>query len=250
MVKQINGQYKVSSPALKELHDQAMKLIDQLRLLRDQSRAAGEEPRGRPPGQSGHGSRRAKKAPAVSATDVGGSPRSSGNQRGGAEWRGRIPGQSAARWHPGQDSRGVTLKAIESQAVAAPQVWPTSGSAPRSLGFAVAPEPELPARDSRPPRPASASSARWSPVPAAVRLPRRGNPSCNRVKRREHQRPSASRTEHVPGTNESSGHAGLAHQTLALGSHCLVLQHHGRGPGDAEIHKVAHARLLRPRLPG
>src|ERR1700685_4856564 len=30
MVKQINGEYKVSSPTLKELHERAMKLIDQL----------------------------------------------------------------------------------------------------------------------------------------------------------------------------------------------------------------------------
>ncbi len=46
MVKQINGEYKVSSPTLKELHAQAMKLIDQLdyfeikHVLREKNREA------------------------------------------------------------------------------------------------------------------------------------------------------------------------------------------------------------------
>lgn len=46
MVKQINGQYKVSSPTLKELHGQAMKLIDQVdyfeikHVLREKNREA------------------------------------------------------------------------------------------------------------------------------------------------------------------------------------------------------------------
>jgi probable phosphoglycerate mutase len=46
MVKQIKGQYKVSSPALKELHGQAMQLIDQLayfeikHVLREKNRDA------------------------------------------------------------------------------------------------------------------------------------------------------------------------------------------------------------------
>jgi ribonuclease HI len=46
MVKQINGQYKVSSPALKELNAQAMKLIDQFdcfeirHVLREKNREA------------------------------------------------------------------------------------------------------------------------------------------------------------------------------------------------------------------
>jgi ribonuclease HI len=72
MVKQINGQYKVSSPTLKELHQRAMKLIDQLEyfeikhVLREKNREADRlanlaMDRGI-----------AKKAPAVSATDVGG----------------------------------------------------------------------------------------------------------------------------------------------------------------------------------
>ena len=72
MVKQINGQYKVSSPVLKELHERAMKLIDQLdcfeikHVLREKNRDADRlanlaMDRGI-----------AKKAPAVSATDVGG----------------------------------------------------------------------------------------------------------------------------------------------------------------------------------
>jgi ribonuclease HI len=46
LVKQINGEYKVSSPALKELHAQAMKMIDQLdcfdikHVLREKNREA------------------------------------------------------------------------------------------------------------------------------------------------------------------------------------------------------------------
>jgi len=72
MVKQITGQYKVSSPTLKELHERAMKLIDQLdcfeikHVLREKNRDADRlanlaMDRGI-----------AQKAPAVSATDVGG----------------------------------------------------------------------------------------------------------------------------------------------------------------------------------
>jgi ribonuclease HI len=72
MVKQINGQYKVSSPTLKELYDRAMKLIEQVdyfeikHVLREKNREADRlanlaMDRGI-----------AKKAPAVSATDVGG----------------------------------------------------------------------------------------------------------------------------------------------------------------------------------
>ena len=72
MVKQINGQYKVSSPTLKELHTHAMRLIDQLdcfemkHVLREKNREADRlanlaMDRGI-----------AKKAPAVSATDAGG----------------------------------------------------------------------------------------------------------------------------------------------------------------------------------
>jgi ribonuclease HI len=72
MVKQINGEYKVSSPTLKELHERAMKLIDQLdcfeinHVLREKNREADRlanlaMDRGI-----------ARKAPAVSATEVGG----------------------------------------------------------------------------------------------------------------------------------------------------------------------------------
>ncbi|HUI83183.1 MAG TPA: ribonuclease HI family protein [Candidatus Binatia bacterium] len=72
MVKQIVGEYKVSSPALKELHERAMKLIDQLECFeishvpREKNRQADRlanvaMDRGI-----------AKKAPAVNATDVGG----------------------------------------------------------------------------------------------------------------------------------------------------------------------------------
>jgi ribonuclease HI len=72
MVKQIRGEYKVSSPTLKELHGRAIKLIDELdcfeikHVLREKNREADRlanlaMDRGI-----------AKKAPAVSATDVGG----------------------------------------------------------------------------------------------------------------------------------------------------------------------------------
>jgi ribonuclease HI len=71
MVKQINGQYKVSSPTLKELHEQATKLIDQMEcfeikhVLREKNREADRlanlaMDRGI-----------ARKAPAVSPIDVG-----------------------------------------------------------------------------------------------------------------------------------------------------------------------------------
>lgn len=72
MVKQIVGQYKVSSPTLKELNEQAMKLIDQLEcfeikhVLREKNREADRlanlaMDRGI-----------AKKTPAVNANEVGG----------------------------------------------------------------------------------------------------------------------------------------------------------------------------------
>ena len=72
MVKQINGEYKVNNPTLKELHARAMKMIDQLdyfeikHVLREKNRDADRlanlaMDRGI-----------AKKSPAVSATDVGG----------------------------------------------------------------------------------------------------------------------------------------------------------------------------------
>jgi len=71
MVKQIKGQYKVSNPTLKELHGQAMRLIDQLEhfeirhVLREKNRDADRlanlaMDRGV-----------AKRAPAVTATDAG-----------------------------------------------------------------------------------------------------------------------------------------------------------------------------------
>ncbi len=72
MVKQINGEYKVNSPTLKELNQRAMQLIDQLdcfeikHVLREKNREADRlanlaMDRGI-----------AKKAPAMSATEVGG----------------------------------------------------------------------------------------------------------------------------------------------------------------------------------
>jgi ribonuclease HI len=72
MVKQINGEYKVSSLTLKELHGRAMKILDQLdyfeikHVLREKNRDADRLAnlaidRGI-----------ARKAPAVAATDVGG----------------------------------------------------------------------------------------------------------------------------------------------------------------------------------
>ena len=72
LVKQINGEYKVSNPTLKELHGRAMKMLDRLdyfeikHVLREKNRDADRlanlaMDRGI-----------AKKAPAVTATDVGG----------------------------------------------------------------------------------------------------------------------------------------------------------------------------------
>jgi len=72
MVKQINGEYKVSSPVLKDLHERAMKQIDQFEcfeikhVLREKNREADRlanvaMDRGI-----------AKKAPAVPASEVGG----------------------------------------------------------------------------------------------------------------------------------------------------------------------------------
>ncbi len=72
MVKQINGEYKVNNPTLKELHGRAMKMADQLdyfeiaHVLREKNREADRlanlaMDRGIE-----------RKAPAVSATDVGG----------------------------------------------------------------------------------------------------------------------------------------------------------------------------------
>jgi len=72
MVKQIKGEYKVSSPTLKELHERAMKLIDQLdcfeirHVLREKNREADRLANLAMDRGIAH------KAPAVSATDVGG----------------------------------------------------------------------------------------------------------------------------------------------------------------------------------
>ncbi len=72
MVKQINGEYKVSSPTLKELNERAMKLIDQLEcfeikhVLREKNREADRL------ANMAMDRGIANKAPAVSATDVGG----------------------------------------------------------------------------------------------------------------------------------------------------------------------------------
>ena len=71
-MKQINGEYKVSNPTLKELHGRAMKMLDQFdyfeikHVLREKNREADRlanlaMDRGI-----------AKKAPAITATDVGG----------------------------------------------------------------------------------------------------------------------------------------------------------------------------------
>ena len=72
LVKQINGEYKVSNPTLKELHSRAVKMLDQLdyfeikHVLREKNREADRlanlaMDRGI-----------AKRAPAITATDVGG----------------------------------------------------------------------------------------------------------------------------------------------------------------------------------
>ena len=72
LVKQTLGEYKVSSPTLKELHQRAMKLIDQLEcfeirhVLREKNREADRL------ANMAMDRGIAKKAPAVSATDVGG----------------------------------------------------------------------------------------------------------------------------------------------------------------------------------
>jgi ribonuclease HI len=72
MVKQIKGEYKVSSPTLKELHQRASKLIDQLdcfeirHVLREKNREADRLANLAMDRGIAH------KAPAVSATDVGG----------------------------------------------------------------------------------------------------------------------------------------------------------------------------------
>lgn len=72
LVKQINGEYKVSSPVLKELHGRAMTLIDQLEcfeirhVLREKNREADRL------ANMAMDRGIAKKAPAVAATDVGG----------------------------------------------------------------------------------------------------------------------------------------------------------------------------------
>ena len=72
MVKQVNGQYKVSSPTLKELHGRAMKVIGQLdcfeikHVLREKNREADRL------ANMAMDRGIAKRAPAVAATDVGG----------------------------------------------------------------------------------------------------------------------------------------------------------------------------------
>jgi len=72
MVKQILGEYKVSNPTLKELHQRAMKLIDQLEcfeirhVLREKNREADRLANVAMDRGIAH------KAPAVAATEVGG----------------------------------------------------------------------------------------------------------------------------------------------------------------------------------
>ncbi len=70
LVKQISGEYKVSSPTLKELHGRAVKMLDQLdyfdikHVLRERNREADRL------ANVAMGSGIARKAPAVPATDV------------------------------------------------------------------------------------------------------------------------------------------------------------------------------------
>jgi ribonuclease HI len=72
MVKQVRGEYKVSSPTLRELHQRATKLIDQLEcfeirhVLREKNREADRLANIAMDRGIAH------KAPAVAATDVGG----------------------------------------------------------------------------------------------------------------------------------------------------------------------------------
>jgi len=72
LVKQINGEYKVSSPTLKELHGRAIKMLDQLdyfeirHVAREKNRDADRL------ANAAMDRGMARKAPAVAATDVGG----------------------------------------------------------------------------------------------------------------------------------------------------------------------------------
>ena len=72
LVKQIKGEYKVSSPTLKELHGRATKMLDQLdyfeikHVLREKNRDADRL------ANNAMDRGVAQKAPAVAATDVGG----------------------------------------------------------------------------------------------------------------------------------------------------------------------------------
>ena len=72
LVKQVNGQYKVSNPTLKELHGRAMKLIDELEycevshVLREKNREADRL------ANMAMDRGIARKAPAMNATEVGG----------------------------------------------------------------------------------------------------------------------------------------------------------------------------------
>ena len=72
LVKQINGEYKVSSPTLKELYERAIKLVDQLdyfeitHVLREKNREADRLANVAMDRGIAH------KAPAVAATEVGG----------------------------------------------------------------------------------------------------------------------------------------------------------------------------------
>ncbi len=57
MVKQIKGQYRVNSPELRPLYEEAKRRIAQLKHFQIQHVLAGEKPSRRPAGQRSHGSR-------------------------------------------------------------------------------------------------------------------------------------------------------------------------------------------------
>src|SRR5579871_1085467 len=72
MVKQILGEYKVSSPTLKELHQRAMTLIDQLDCFEIRHVLREKNPQADRLANLAMDRGISKKAPAVAATDVGG----------------------------------------------------------------------------------------------------------------------------------------------------------------------------------
>ena len=245
LVKQINGQYKVSNPTLKELHGRAMKLIDQLEycevrhVLREKNREADRlanlaMDRGI-----------AKKAPAMNATEVGGMPRLSPKSMAwcatalSSSWAIRC---LMARW-----SRFAPPSNLESNSV-------SGGCSPAGLRHRLAKS----SSDLR--RLKNAHCLRGILHRPGQRLrhlfnrdqsqpmgagPRRRNQSRQRVEGNQGKWPPASRPQHIPGAHKRGRHPALADEPFAFSAHRLVLLHDGRRPGDTEIDEVPHARFNR-----